>query len=116
MTGIKININDKSVNSFEMVKTIIKLIAVTKKLILSDTEVFALTYFVINGFNKVTKTDLVDNKLFKSSNAVSNLISKFRKYGIIQKTTYGESISNDYAIGGNNDRIIFQYTITNDRK
>ena len=111
MKGIKIKIEDKSTNSFEMTRVIMKLVSVTKHLSLSDTEIFALTYFVINGYNKVTKEELVSNKLFKTKNSVSNTISKFRKYGIIVKTNYGEEVSKDYNIG-NNDKIVFEYILS----
>lgn len=98
MNGILINIKEhKTSSEFEMVKTVVKFIAVTKTLSLSDTEVFALAYFITKGFNKVTREELIDNKLLKTQNAVANLISKFRKYGIIIKTTKGEELSADFS-------------------
>ena len=115
MKGIKINIEDKAANVFEMTQTIIRLISVTKSLTLSNTEIFALTYFVIHGYNKVTKEELITNKLFKTKNSVSNTISKFRKYGVIVKTNYGEEISKDYSIGVN-DKIVFEYVLSNGNK
>jgi len=97
MNGILINIKEhKTNNEFEMVKTIVKLIMVTKNISLSETEVFALTYLVIKGFNTITREELVDNKLFKTRSAVANLISKFRKYGIVIRTTKGEELISDF--------------------
>ena len=109
--GTKINISEKAINSFDMIKRVVKLISVSKGLILSETEIFALTHFVVNGFNKVTKDELVDNKLFKSPNSVSNLVHKFKKYGILEKDIYGTCIAKDFKIDASVDGIIFEFKI-----
>lgn len=97
MKGIQINIKDFNVSDeFEMVKIVTNLLVITKKLSFSNTELFALTFFIVKGYNKVTKEELVSNKLLKTHNAVANLVSKFRKYGIIVKSIKGEELHSDF--------------------
>jgi len=97
MNGIEINIKDFKVpNDFDMVKVIAQLISVTKNITFSDTELFALTFFIMKGYTKITKEELVTNKLLKTHNAVANLISKFRKYGLLTRTLKGEELISDY--------------------
>ena len=99
MNGIKIQIKDyKVANSFDMIKTTLKLISLCKNLILSDTELYALTYFVIHGLNKITKEDLITTKIIKSKNGVWNMLTKFRTMGIIKKENHKEVIAPEYLI------------------
>lgn len=99
MKGIKVNIHDVKVDdSFEMSKLVIKIIAISKGLNLSNTDLLALTIFCIEGYSKLTREKLIENKLFKSKNAVSNLVYSFRKQGILVKNTYGETIHSDFNI------------------
>jgi hypothetical protein len=99
MKGVKVQVNDINVkNNFDMVRLILKIISVTKSLHLSETELYALTYFVINGYSKVSREDLITNKLLKNKSSVNNLVHEFRKYGIIVKNAMGEQISSDFNI------------------
>ena len=98
MKGINVGMKSKVDNSFDMLKLTIQLISVSKGFVLSDTQIFALTYFVMHGYNKVTREELLQNKLLKTKNALSNLISEFRKFGIIKKTTLSEEIISDFNI------------------
>jgi len=102
MKGIRIKINDISTkNSFDMIKLAIKIISVSKNLSLSETELHALTYFVTNGYSKISREDLITTKLLKTKNAVANLVHSFRKYGIIVKNSFGEEISSDFNLQAN---------------
>lgn len=97
MTGIDVKIKSYKVPSeFDMVKVIVQFIAITKGLSLSDTEIYALTYFIINGLSKFSREQLVSNKLLKTDNATANLVSRFRKFGIVNKTNRGEELSADF--------------------
>ena len=99
MSAIKIKVDDISMdNTFEMTKLILRVITITKNHYLSETELQALTYFVVNGYSKLTKDSLVENKLFKSMQAVYNTLTQLRKFGIIVKTNYGEKINDEYNI------------------
>jgi CII-binding regulator of phage lambda lysogenization HflD len=99
MKGALITINEIDLNNtFEMTKFVLRIITITKNLYLSETELQALTHFVIDGYSQVTKEQLVENKLFKAIKSVYNTISQLKKYGIIVKTNYGEKINDEYNI------------------
>ena len=99
MKGIKIKINDIAAkNTFDMVKLVVKIITVSKDLSLSETELHALTYFVINGYSKISRENLIITKLLKTKNAVANLVHSFRKYGIIVKNSFGEELNGDFNL------------------
>jgi len=97
--GIKIKIEDIiTKNSFDMTKLLVKIVALTKNLSLSETELHALTYFVINGYNKLSRESLINNKLLKTKQQMSNIATGFRKVGIIVKNAYGEELNSDFNI------------------
>ena len=82
MRGIKIQVNDIYTGShFDMTKLLVKIIAITKNLSLSDTELHALTFFIVNGYSKITREELISSKILKNKNSVSNLVHSFRKIG-----------------------------------
>lgn len=98
MKGIEIGINDIKVNNtFDMTVFAANIIAFSKKLTLSKTEIHALSHFIINGLSQKSKEDLVNNKLLSSKHATANLISSFRKYGIIVKHPFGEKLADDFC-------------------
>jgi len=99
MRGIKVKIDDiNTKNSFDLTKLVLKIIAITKNLTLSETELHALTYFVIHGYSKITREELITTKILKNKNSVANLVHAFRKYGIVIKKNFGEEISADFNL------------------
>jgi hypothetical protein len=99
MKGVKVNIDNVNVsNSFEMVKTLLRVVCITKSLFLSETELHALTYFVINGYSKISRENLVTTKLLKNKSSVANLVHDFRKYGVIVKNSMGEELNPDFNV------------------
>lgn len=99
MKGIQVQIKDyKVANTFDMIKATLKFITLGKDLELSDTELYTLTYFVINGFNTITREDLITTKIIKTKNGVSNMVSKFRRMGILKKEHHKEIISPEYNL------------------
>src|SRR5690349_20944522 len=99
MKGIVVKIDDiVTSNSFDMTKLIVKIICLSKSLSLSNTELHALTYFVVNGYSKISRDNLITTKLLKNRNAVSNLVYAFRKYGLVVKTNKGEELNPEFNI------------------
>lgn len=99
MKGIRVKIDDITTNSsFDMARLLVRIIAITKGLLLSETELHALAFFVINGYSKITRESLISTKLLKNKNSVANLVHNFRKYGIIIKNNYGEELNKDFNI------------------
>ena len=99
MKGIKVKIDDiKTNNSFDLTKLVVKIVAITKNLTLSETELHALTYFVIHGYSKITREELITTKILKNKNSVANLIYSFIKYGIVLKNNFCEEIHTDFNL------------------
>jgi len=99
MKGVKIKIDDiNTKSSFDLTKLVVRIIAITKNLTLSETELHALTYFVTHGYSKITREELITAKILKNKNSVSNLVYAFRKYGIVVKNNFGEEIHNDFNL------------------
>jgi len=99
MKGIRVKIDDiNTKNSFDLTKLVVKIISVTKNLTLSETELHALSYFVIHGYSKITREELITTKILKNKNSVANLVHAFRKYGIVVKNNFGEEISSDFNL------------------
>lgn len=99
MNGIQVKIKDvKASNTFDMVKLTLHLITLLKQISLSETELYSLTYFVINGLNTITREELITTKIIKTKNGVANIVSKFRRIGIIRKEGYKDVISSEYQI------------------
>lgn len=99
MKGVKIKIDDiNTKSSFDLTKLVVRIIAITKNLTLSETELHALTYFVTHGYSKITREELISTKILKNKNSVSNLVYAFRKYGIIVKNNFGEEIHTDFNL------------------
>lgn len=99
MKGLKIKIDDvKTSSSFDMTKLVMKFLAISKNLNLSETELHALTYFVMNGYSDVSKEKLIEIKLLKHKQAVYNLIYHFKKHGVIVKENLGWNIHKDYLV------------------
>lgn len=99
MNGIKVKIGDvKTSNEFDMIKLVVRFIAISKGLSLSDTELHALTYFVMNGYSDISREALITIKLFKNKSAVYNLIYSFKKYGVVVKKHLGWGIHADFNV------------------
>lgn len=99
MKGLRVKIDDiKTSNEFDMIKLVVKFISISKGLHLSDTELHALTYFVMNGYSDVSREALITIKLFKNKEAVYNLIYSFKKYGVVVKKNLGYGIHQDFNI------------------
>lgn len=107
MNGLLIKINDiKTSNSFDLTKLVVRIIAVSKEFKLSETELYTIAYFLQNGYTKLSKENLVTDKVFKNHQQVSNLMTSFRKKGILIKTATGEDLHTDFKINTKNIDVI----------
>jgi len=112
MKGIKIHIDDvKSGSSFEMTRLIVRILCLSKGLNLSETELYVLTFFIVNGYNLVSREKLIEQKLVKNKQCVANHISQFRKLGIIVKNAYGEYLNEDFNIPSDCDVVKLEMLI-----
>lgn len=107
MKAVKISIEDLKVgNTFDMVRFIIRVITITKGLHLSETELYAITHFIINGYSKLSRRQLIENKLLTTEFAVNNLIHRLKKNQFIVKTAFGYDLNPDYKLSLNDIDIV----------
>lgn len=69
--------------NLDLAKLFIKITLLLKGIKLSNTEELIIAYFLSNGYNKVTREKIVEAKLVKNAQSLSNTISRFRKIGLI---------------------------------
>ena len=98
MAGIQINIPYKTKNKLNMATLLVRLVAMLKNIQLSKNEVLILSHFVLEGYNQVTKQHIVEYKLLKSPQSVANIVSKFKKYGLIVKDGFQDKLHPDLTI------------------
>ena len=71
--------------TFDMVRFIIRVITITKGLHLSETELYAITHFIINGYSKVSRKTISEINYLQLEFAVNNLIHRLKKNQFIVK-------------------------------
>lgn len=64
---------------------VIKLLCILKGIKLSNVETYTLAHFMCEGYNQITKEQLVEGKLLKDIQALANVLSSLRKNGILTK-------------------------------
>lgn len=89
-----VKLTKKSKNKIEHIKLIIDFICLTSELKLSDTQKIVLTYFTSYGINENTKRLIFKSGLLSSNNSYKNILSKFKKLGLISK----DEISRQYNV------------------
>lgn len=85
----------KTSNKIDMAKIIVSLVSLTKNIALSKSEVLILAHFVGEGYNQFTKEQIITNKILKNQASLANMISKFRKYGLIKNKGFSESLCDE---------------------
>ena len=95
-----------------LAETLVKFVCILKEIKLSKTEVYVLGHFLCEGYNEITKEKLLQTKILKDKYALSNLLSIFRKHGILKKEGFKEFIAGDfnYVI---TDKLIFSVMLDN---
>lgn len=83
----------KNNNKLEQLRVYIKLMAVINNIVLSDMEVIFLSHFMLEGYNKVSKEELLKQKVVSSYNMLHNKLSLLRSKGILKKDMKGEKLA-----------------------
>ncbi len=89
-----VKLTKKSKNKIEHIKLIIDFICLTSDLKLSETQKIVLTYFTAYGINENTKRLIFKSSLLTSNNSYKNVLSKFKKLGLILK----DDVSRQYNV------------------
>lgn len=82
----------------ELASILIDILCRLKSLKLSRTEVFVLAHFMCEGYNQVTKDQIITGGLLKNTQSLANTLSSFRRQGIILKQGYNEILASDFRI------------------
>ena len=91
---------------------LIRYICILKEIKLSKTELYVLGFFLCEGYSQISKEKLLDTKVMKDRFALSNILSRFRKQGILKNEGFKEFIAVDfnYTI---TDKLIFSVMLDN---
>lgn len=98
MAGVQINTTFRTKNKLDMATFMVRLVSMLKGIQLSKNEVLILSHFMLEGYNKVTKEHIVEYKLLTSPQSVANIVSKFKKYGLIVKDGFQDKLHPDLTI------------------
>lgn len=82
----------------ELAAVLVDFLCRLKGIKLSRTEVYVLSHFMCEGYNQVTKEQIISGGLLKNSQSLSNTLTTLRKQGVIIKDGYKEAIAPDFRI------------------
>jgi hypothetical protein len=85
----------KTNNKIDMARILVCIVALTKNITLSKSEILVLSHFLGQGYNQYTKEQLIENKILKNKAALDNTVSKLRKVGMIKNKGFGECLCDD---------------------
>jgi len=95
ITALKID--SFKVNSrLEMSNLLVQFICILKKIKLSKMEILVLGYFMVEGYNQITKEYIIDSKLLANKQSLANTLTTFRKNGILIMEKFTEVLAPDY--------------------
>lgn len=86
----------KTQNKIDQIKKSVKIIAILNDIKLSETEVIIITQFILEGFNKVSREEILNQKIVKNYNNLANIISSLRAKGLIIKKQFKEELCDDF--------------------
>jgi len=91
---------------------IVEFICSLKSISLSKTEICVLAHFMCEGYNEISREQVIDGKLLKNKNTLANMLTVFRKHGILKKDGYKEHLSVDFSYPIT-DKIKFEIMLDN---
>lgn len=104
----------KTQNKIDQIKRSVKVICILNNLKISDTEAMIITHFILEGFNKVSREEIINQKLVKSYNDLANRISSLRGKGIFVKNKFKEELAPDFlALKDCQDKLVLMMYLNN---
>lgn len=102
----------KTSNKLEQLQKYIRLVAVTKNILLSNTEVILISHFMLEGYNDVSKQVILQQKVITSYNNLHNILNKLRGKGVLIRDINGEQLCKEFCIKLE-DVVLFSILIDN---
>ena len=104
----------KTSNKIDQIKKSVKIISILNNVKIGDTEAIVLTHFILEGFNKITREAIINQKIVKNTANLANVITSLRNKGIIIKSGFKEDLSKDYiALRGSSDKLALLLQLDN---
>lgn len=101
-------------NKVDQIKRAVKVISILNNIKISDTESIIITHFILEGFNKVSREEILKQKLVKNYNNLCNIISSLRDKGIIIKVSFKEELCQDYkALVNSQEKLALMLVLDN---
>lgn len=88
----------KTTSQLDQVKKAVKIVCLLNNVSISDTESAVLTHFILEGFNKASRDEVLKQKLVKNYNNLANILTYLRKRGLIVKEGFKEDLCKDLSI------------------
>lgn len=86
-------------SKIEQTVILLRFIMLLKKIKLSDTNILVLAHFMTEGYNEVTKEQVVNMKLVKNKASLANCLTSFRDKSILIKEKnfpFNEVLDSDF--------------------
>lgn len=104
----------KTYNKIDQIKRSVKIISILNNIKIGDTEAVVLTHFILEGFNKITREAIINQKIVKNTANLANIISSLRNKGIIIKEGFKEDLSKDFkALRTSSDKLALLLQLDN---
>ena len=114
MDGKKVVFRKVIVDDIGRYKFYVQLVCLVKGIKLSNTQVLVLVNFIMRGYNKFIKEEKVSEGIVKNSSIMANMLSDFRKVGIIEKNGGNEVLSKEFDFEFGKDLNVFQVILKNE--
>jgi len=103
-TIVKIPIETKT--KLDQVILFIRYIAICKGIKLNEAEISIVSHFMLEGYNKETRKEIINNKLCKNDQNLANMIVRLREKGIIVRNGYKEELCRELNIKLQEDTLL----------
>jgi hypothetical protein len=104
----------KTKNKIDQIRKAVKIIAVINDVRVSDTEAIILTHFILEGYNKVSREEIIKQKLVKNVNILANTLSSLRSRGLLVKNSFKEELCADLnSLKSSQDKLVLMTLLDN---
>lgn len=111
LEGKKFALTKECSTILERNKLYVQLVCNIRELILSNTDILILSEFLSGGYNEFTKQELIRSGVVKNMANLANMLSKYRKMGIIVKNGHSEKLCKELDIELGKDVNLIQIII-----